>query len=89
MLGSYGMTRSGSMIRGTNSSLDFMAFESAGALAHSAREHFRAHMFAVLEARRPKEFDGISLGINREWLHRYHASLKDPLRASAFRRFTS
>eukprot|EP00971_Amphidinium_carterae_P114531 2269283-Amphidinium_carterae.1 len=89
MLRSYGMTRSGSVIQGTNTSLDFMAFESAGALAHSAREHFRTHMFAALEARRPKEFEGISLGINREWLHRYHASLKDPLRASAFRRFTS
>eukprot|EP00971_Amphidinium_carterae_P332426 6466583-Amphidinium_carterae.1 len=87
MLRSLGMWRDGSHIHGRNSDFDFMHFDTAGALAHTAREHFRTHMFANVEARRPKEFAGLHLGINREWLHRFHSSLKDPLQISIFKRF--
>eukprot|EP00971_Amphidinium_carterae_P096481 1909299-Amphidinium_carterae.1 len=87
MLASLRMWRDQSTIGGINTEFDFMKFDTAAALAHTAREHFRTHMFAEVEARRPKEFDGLHLGIHREWIHRYHSSLKDPLRISAFKRF--
>eukprot|EP00971_Amphidinium_carterae_P145415 2881550-Amphidinium_carterae.1 len=89
MLSTVHMWREGSCIHGQDCSFDFMLMDTAAALAHASREHYRQHLFARLEERRPREFTGLHRGLNREWLHRYHSSLCDPLRTSVFRRFVT
>eukprot|EP00971_Amphidinium_carterae_P050641 996981-Amphidinium_carterae.2 len=64
-----------------------MAFESPGALAHAARALYRCNMLAAVEKRRHREFEGLHVGPNYEWLHKYQATVKDPLRQSAMKRF--
>eukprot|EP00971_Amphidinium_carterae_P118404 2345883-Amphidinium_carterae.1 len=80
------MHRIGSVIRGKAGTLDFLAHEDKGAAAHASRDFHRLHLFASIEERRPREYEGLHVGINLDWLRRCHEALHDPRKLSAFRR---
>eukprot|EP00971_Amphidinium_carterae_P250342 4969811-Amphidinium_carterae.1 len=89
MLASTGMTRDGPKLIGMTSTIDITDYADASALAHAARAWYREHLLAQVEQRRPREFEGLSEGVNYEWLHKFEASIHDPLRLSVFRRYTT